>query len=153
MNRAITPRSFLCWLLLGFASLLPCAGWALEFDEGEQLKKVERQLATALAKNDVETVAELLAEDWQFVGSEGEIVGREEVLGALRSGQLKFESYELGPMKVRVYGDTAVVIGAGTSKGSMAGEAFDERDVFTDVFIRKDGKWRCVSTHSTDLKK
>lgn len=153
MNATFLPRFLSCCLLLTFAVLLPSATLALDFDESEQIKAVERQMGAALIKNDLATLAELLAEDWQFVGAEGEIVGRDEVLGALRSGQLKFDSYELSGMKVRMYGDTAVVIASGASKGSMAGEAFDERDVFTDVFVRRDGKWRCVSTHSTDLRK
>jgi uncharacterized protein (TIGR02246 family) len=152
MNTATVPRFFPRGFLALLAALLPSLAPALDLDEAEQIRKVERQLAAALAKNDVEVTAQLLTDAWLFVGSDGELVRRDDVLGALRSGQLKFESYELGPMKVRVYGDIAVVIGSGTSTGSMAGEEFHERDVFTDVFLRKDGQWRCVSTHSTDLE-
>ncbi len=153
MSITNVPRSFSRWLVLMLAALLPCLALALDVDETEQIKKIERQLAVALAKSDVERLAELIANDWKFVGSDGGIIGRDEMLNTLRSGQLKFESYELGPMQVRVYGEVAVVIGTGASKGSMAGETFDERDVFTDVFIRKDGKWSCVSTHSSDVPK
>ena len=31
------------------------------------------------------------------------------------------------------------------------GESIASREIFTDVFIRRDGKWLCVSSHSCDL--
>lgn len=154
MNVATASRFLSRWLLLAFAVLLPCAAsLALEIDDTEQIKKIERQLAAALAKNDETGLKEWLADDWKFVGSDGEVTGRDDLLAAMRSGQLKFQSYELSEVKVRIYGDAAVVIGKGAAKGHLGDEAFDEHDVFTDVFIRKDGKWRCVSSHSTEVEK
>jgi hypothetical protein len=53
-------------------------------------------------------------------------------------------------MKVRVYGDAAVVTGLGTRSGVNKGAAFKDRQfLWTDTFIRKDGRWQCVATQGT----
>jgi ketosteroid isomerase-like protein len=70
----------------------------------------------------------------------------------LKSGKLKFESYSASKFDVRVFGDTAVVIAVGNSKGSWNGETFEIKDRFTDVFTRRDGQWRLVSSHSSSLE-
>ena len=41
-----------------------------------------------------------------------------------------------------------VVIGRNEVTGAWDGESFDSKDRFTDVFIRRDGQWVCVSTHT-----
>jgi ketosteroid isomerase-like protein len=67
------------------------------------------------------------------------------------AGLLKIASYEQSDLEVRIYGDTAVVIGTGKSKGEWKGESFGSKERFTDVFVRQDGKWHCVSTHTSDF--
>jgi ketosteroid isomerase-like protein len=54
-------------------------------------------------------------------------------------------------MKVRVYGDVAVVTGRNTIKGVWEDI---KRDIsgpyrFTDVFVRRNGSWQCVTSQSS----
>jgi ketosteroid isomerase-like protein len=50
-------------------------------------------------------------------------------------------------MKVRVYGDAAVVIGRSTEKGQSKGEAFTVLSAWTDTWIKQAGRWRVVAEH------
>jgi len=53
-------------------------------------------------------------------------------------------------IKVRVYGDAAVVTGHGVRAGTYNGVPFKDRQVFwTDTFIKKDGRWQCVASQGT----
>lgn len=47
-------------------------------------------------------------------------------------------------MQVRVYGDTAVVIGRNTEKGTLKGKPYTYTYRWTDVFVRRDGRWQAV---------
>jgi ketosteroid isomerase-like protein len=54
--------------------------------------------------------------------------------------------------RIRVYGDTAVVTAITSTKGKFMGEEFSSRERATDVFVNRDGRWRCVLTHLTKFK-
>jgi ketosteroid isomerase-like protein len=48
---------------------------------------------------------------------------------------------------VRVHGDAAVVIARGVSGGQYRGQKFRVIERVTDVWLRRDGVWRCIHTH------
>ena len=54
-------------------------------------------------------------------------------------------------MRVRVYGDTAVVIARGMSGGKYQGQPFREVERVSCVFVKHEGTWRCVLTHLSRL--
>lgn len=112
---------------------------------------MERDLAGAFAKGDVERLQELLSPDWILVNSDSEMMTRAQLFSALKDGKLSFSKFAVGSLSVRVYGDAAVVIGTDSVAGTWDGELFESRDRFTDVFIRRDDRWRCVSTQSTEI--
>ena len=56
-------------------------------------------------------------------------------------------------VKVILYKDTAVVAGVYHSKGTSAGKPFDHHGRFTDTWVNQNGKWQCVSSHTSSLKK
>ena len=53
-------------------------------------------------------------------------------------------------VKARIYGDAAVVTGLGTRSGTFKGVPFkDRQNLWTDTFIKRDGRWQCVATQGT----
>jgi hypothetical protein len=54
-------------------------------------------------------------------------------------------------MEIRIFGDTAVVIGHGNPHGEYHGEKFEEKEVFSDTFVRVGGQWRCILSHSSGV--
>ena len=52
---------------------------------------------------------------------------------------------------VRVYGNTAVVVGRWRARGENAGRSFDYQARFVSVWVRRDGEWRMVSDQSTPI--
>jgi ketosteroid isomerase-like protein len=82
----------------------------------------------------------------------GMIASRGELVDAFKSGKLKIEDYQVSGYEVRIHGDAAIVTGLDQSKGKWDGESFDLRERFSDFYVRKDGMWICVWTHSSTLK-
>jgi hypothetical protein len=58
-------------------------------------------------------------------------------------------SATLGPMDVRVFGDTAVV--TGTVEESTPGKPA-QHYVWTDVFVKRGGKWLAVASQTALVK-
>lgn len=116
-----------------------------------QLAEIEKQSATALVSVDFQALGSIFAEEWILVGPAGEVMTRRFIFEQLRSGDLKFTGYDLGDMEIRIFGDTAVVVGRGTPRGEWNGQKFEEKEVFSDTFARVGGKWRCVMSHSSQI--
>jgi ketosteroid isomerase-like protein len=60
---------------------------------------------------------------------------------------------ESDDMRVRVYGDSAVVTALTRTKGKFMGQEFSTQERSTDVFVKRDGQWRCVLTQLTRFMK
>jgi ketosteroid isomerase-like protein len=50
---------------------------------------------------------------------------------------------------VRLYGDTALVLGLTTVKGTSAGKPFAAALVFTDTLLKRGGRWVIVASHAS----
>jgi ketosteroid isomerase-like protein len=63
------------------------------------------------------------------------------------------DSANLSGVEVRIQGDTAVVTGLTHNKGKDdKGAAFDRKTRFTDVWVKRDGKWQVLSSHGSDVQ-
>ena len=118
----------------------------------KELLKLEKEFAEAIVRNDVEGIGRLVTDDWVIIDPNGEIVDRARFLEVIKSGALTHEMMESEDFRVRVYRDSAVVTGVARAKGKFMGQEFSTQERATDVFVRRDGRWRCVLTHLTKLK-
>ncbi|MDJ1640553.1 nuclear transport factor 2 family protein [Streptomyces pakalii] len=105
--------------------------------------------AAAIVANDADRIGSFMADEWVMVSESG-IADREEFLGYVRSGDLTHSAMEaVAPPRVRVYGDTATVTARITNTAHYGGQRFDADEWTTDVFVRREGHWRCVLSHIT----
>lgn len=117
----------------------------------QALLQTERDWADAMIKNDVNTIARTEADDYTyFIGS---MSGDKQAdLADARNGAFG-GSAELTGMKARIYGDAAVV----TGKASLRNAKYKGADVsgdyvFTDTFVKKDGRWQVIASHAHKLQ-
>ncbi len=107
----------------------------------------------AMVENDPAAIGQFMADEWLIVGSDGDTMDKASLLGLIQSGVLTHSVMESADLVVRIYDATAVVIAKGISGGMYQGNPFLEAERSTNVFIRRDGKWQCVSTHLSRLEK
>jgi ketosteroid isomerase-like protein len=110
---------------------------------------LEKEFAQAVVSNDAEAVGRLLADDWIIVDPDGRIIDKSRFLGVIKSGALSHEIMESDDLRVRLYGNTAIVTALTTSKGKFMGQDFTSCERATDIFVRQDDRWRCVFTQLT----
>jgi ketosteroid isomerase-like protein len=118
----------------------------------EHLMKLERDGIEAMKRNDISFMENLEAPDFLFIDPGGMVHTRDEDLAIARSGDLKIESMNIDEMKVRVYGDTAVVTGQSTVKGMFKTQDISGKYRWTDVFVKRNGKWQLVNAQLTPVQ-
>jgi ketosteroid isomerase-like protein len=117
----------------------------------EELLKIEEEFAEAIIKNDLEGIGRLVTDDWIIIDPNGEIVDRTRFIEVIKSGALTHDMMESEDCRIRVYRDSAVVTAVTRTKGKFMGQEFSTQERATDVFVKRDGRWRCVLTHLTRL--
>ena len=130
---------------------LAVLGSAFAQSTEEQLKKFETDRSAAVVKGDVATVEKGTANDYTFVNVFGQTSDKAQLLNALKSGDLKLTSDEVSDLKVRVYGNTAVITGKGDIKGTIGGKDASGQNVFTRVMVKKGGTWQTVALQQTRI--
>lgn len=116
------------------------------------LMQNERDGNEANVKKDGATLDKLLADDWVGQSDVG-IQTKPQALADVRSADLKIDSITLGDMKVRVFGDTAVVTGSDDEKSSYKGKDTSGHYLWTDVFVKRQGHWQLVASQATPISK
>jgi ketosteroid isomerase-like protein len=113
----------------------------------QALIRLENRWVDALMKSDVATLDSIFADSYVDTDEHSHRSDKQGVLSVLKSGELKIESIKLSDMQVYDYGDAAVVIGSASQAGSFQGQPFASKIIFTDTFIKQNGKWRAVASH------
>jgi ketosteroid isomerase-like protein len=119
----------------------------------EELLKIENEFAEAILRNDLEGIGRLVADDWIIIEPDGGIVDRARFFEAIKSGALTHEMMESEDLRIRVYGDSAVVTAVTRTKGKFMRQEFSTQERATDVFVKRDERWQCVLTHLTRFPK
>jgi hypothetical protein len=52
-----------------------------------------------------------------------------------------------------MYADSAVVVGTYHTKGTYEGKPYEHIGRFTDTWVFTEGRWQCVASHTSLLKK
>jgi RNA polymerase sigma factor (sigma-70 family) len=109
---------------------------------------LERAWGKALVNRDAPTMDRILAYEMTGTDPAGLVWNKAEYLEGVKSGVFKIESFELGEVKVRVFGDAAVATGVSiVNRHSQSG--LSRRGArFTDMYVRRNGAWQCVAWQS-----
>ena len=141
------------FLLACAAALLVSARTADDKGKVEQLiLQLEKEGREAALKNDLEANDRLLADDWMNTNPNGTVTTKPQLMALIKSGSFKILSIETEDVKVRVYGDCAVVTGLSTTKREgRDGQPVLRQVRFTRVYARTESRWQVVAAQSTPV--
>lgn len=117
----------------------------------DQIKTMEKDRAAAVVKGDVSMMEDLTSDDYTLINANGQMSGKAETMNNIRTGVIKLTANEVSDMKVRVYGETAVVTGKSTAKGTIGGRELKGPVMFTRVYVKRNGKWQSVAFQQTPV--
>jgi len=101
--------------------------------------------ATAELRGDTTFLERTLADDFIGIGPLGFMLTRQEWLARHTSGDLKYESFNLDEVKVRMYNDAAVLTGRQVQNAVYRGNSIQAQFRTTLVFVQQQGQWRLAS--------
>ncbi len=89
-----------------------------------------------------------LADDLTYSHANGRTQTKAEYIGAVTAGPARYESFGFSDLKIRIYGETAVLTGFVDVKLVRAGP-FRVRTL--QVYTRHEGRWRMAANQSARL--
>jgi ketosteroid isomerase-like protein len=119
----------------------------------QALIKIQHDWAEARIKGDSSYTKQLEAENCTVVWPDGSIVNKREDLKSM-TGDVVFTEFKVDDLKVRLYGDTGIIVGQGRIKAhegkqNLLGGKF----VWTDTFVKQHGAWKVVASQVTPVLK
>lgn len=114
------------------------------------IRQLEREWEEALKTNDQVTIDKIVAADCLFVGSNGDLSLKAQA-DAERRAFIKLIASATTQMNIRVFGDTAIVVGTNLETSSYRDQDTSGQYRWTDVFVRRNGRWQVVSAQSTRI--
>jgi len=132
---------------VGSSTLLTAA--APEPEAG--IARIEEQRFAAMLSADTVTLDRLLASDLTYVHSNGKLESKQELVGAIKAGSLKYKVIAPEDVHVRLYDSTAVVTGRCRFEVESSGAEIKLQVRYTDVYVKKASGWQLVAWESTRI--
>ncbi len=118
----------------------------------ETLIALERSWNDAVYTGDVDVIDGLLADEFRGTYDDGSRGDKARELELVANFNQAVISAVQDDFRVAIYGDTAVVWFTLHLVGLRQGQEAELTLRYTDVWIRRDGRWQCVSAHSTRVQ-
>jgi uncharacterized protein (TIGR02246 family) len=116
----------------------------------EAVLALERQWETAIKNKDQAAINRIVAEDCVLVSSTGELMTTAQA--NVETQLTTVGNSTIMDMKVRIFGNVAVVVGS--NQEISKNRTLDTSGMYrwTDVFVKRDGRWQVVSAQSTRIE-
>jgi len=117
----------------------------------EELIQLERAWDAAFVAKDMRFIERVLAEEFVATYGDGTRGDKAAEMAQTIDFDQRVDSSVLDSFRVRVYGETAVVWFSRHMTGPKAGKIVAVTYRFVDVFVKRGGRWQCVSSQSTKV--
>ncbi|HEY1658785.1 MAG TPA: nuclear transport factor 2 family protein [Candidatus Sulfotelmatobacter sp.] len=141
-------------LLLGFLSTGVVSAQKV-IDDSQQTKLVvmERLWNEAQMNRDSRALEGMIGANFVNTEYDGEVSDKAKFLADIKDPQFNLSNINIQDLKVSMYADSAVVVGTYRTKGSYQGKPYEHTGRFTDTWVFTEGRWQCVASHTSLLKK
>jgi ketosteroid isomerase-like protein len=123
----------------------------------ERVVAGERAWSEAFLRHDLQTISQLLSDDFVGIDGRGVVSDKAAELEEAKppspgTSNPLLVSEQLSDIRVRIYGDTAVLTAINTARFSSQQDASTVRYRRTTVWVRREGRWQCVSFHGSRIQ-
>jgi hypothetical protein len=122
-------------------------------DADQRLDEVERRRLAALVAVDMDIARSLHADDYELITPGGHPLSKEDYLGDLESGEMRYEVFEpVSAIRARVMGGAGVVRYQVQIRVRFGDDVDSGRFWHTDYYEQRDGRWQAVWSHATRIR-
>jgi ketosteroid isomerase-like protein len=147
-------RATCCCLLLALVALGQATAQKSK-DDSQQTKLLvmEHLWNEAQVNRDARALDFMIGSEFVNTEYDGEVSDKAKFLADIKDPHFNLSSLTIQGLKVSMYADSAVVVGIYHTKGSYQGKPYDHIGRFTDTWVFTEGRWQCVASHTSLLKK
>lgn len=114
-----------------------------------EIAQAEDAWRKARIAGDAPFLEQFYAREARIQGMDGKTLSREADIAMFKTGKIKPKFIMHGPLNIATYGDVAVVTGVDHLGGTAFGRYGEMYLRFTDVLIKRDGRWQLVVQQTT----
>jgi ketosteroid isomerase-like protein len=140
------------WLVCAFFGAAGIAAADAPTALEKEFTALENSWGEAVIKRDTAYLEKLYAAEYRFVDPGGGVADRAKDIGDTKAGVFKLSAFKLDEIKVHQYGIVVVVTGSNALTATADGKDASGVYRFTDVFVKRDGRWQCVATQATRVQ-
>jgi ketosteroid isomerase-like protein len=117
----------------------------------QTINSIEHRWCEAFLKGDADYIDSVMDPTFVQTNVRGEISDKPQELTELRHGDIDYDRFETSDLKVHLYDNCAVVTGQTYIKGKVkaTGRQIDASIRITDTFVKRNGAWKIVASHTT----
>ena len=143
------------WILnLCLVANLASRAMAQEESNASKVRALETKLMNSYKQREIDLLASLLDEDFVITFEDGNTYSKTGYISYSATPSVRVDVAEMSDLKTRMHGSTVILTGEYHERGEDKGKSYEFRDRFTDVWIKKGGKWLLVASHyGVPLKK
>jgi hypothetical protein len=118
----------------------------------QEIVRLAGTWANAELRGDTTLLGRLLVDDYIGIGPLGFVLTKQEWLARHEAGDLKYESFTLDEVKVRVYNtDAAILTGRQAQQASYRGNSIPGQFRITLVFVQQQRRWQLASLQLSSI--
>ncbi len=114
-----------------------------------EMEAVERARFQTFTRADTAAMQAVLGDDLLYCHSTGKCQTKPELIAAFASKDLVYRKLTLIDMKPRAIGGAVLVNGKVEITAEQSGQPVTFQGIYTDVYVKRDGRWQLVSWQST----
>jgi ketosteroid isomerase-like protein len=120
----------------------------------EQLKALNAQFIKNWVTSDTVKHNEIIHKDFVYISSSGKVVDRKQYMKNWAKGYNPKvdKSFEYKNEHIRIFGNMALVRSNTYFSRTDKGKTLHGQTVYTDTYIKENGRWYCVQAQITDLQ-
>jgi ketosteroid isomerase-like protein len=118
-------------------------------DVAGTITQLEREWVAAIVNRDQAALGRLLADDFAGTSPTAHLYTKDMAIADLSGGRYVVEAMNLDEISVNVYGDTAVAFASQDEKSRYATTDISGHYHYTNVWVKRDGRWQAVASHGT----
>ena len=133
-------------MFIAFACAATARSQDTKSEAEQEVTALNRAWADAIVRGDMEALDRLFASDMTVTSGNGTVRNKAQEMDDLRpSADIKTYFFNTEDVRVRVFGNSAVVTGYAKWRINLKGRDVDNERRYTLVFIKQDGRWQIVA--------
>jgi ketosteroid isomerase-like protein len=153
LKRGQIMKHLLALFALAVVASSPAIGQTKNPKAEQELLKLQREWLDAYQKHDAAALERIEADDFTLTEADGKVTTKPEDVASIRNSKppQPDDSFDVEDLKVRLYGDTAILMGRVILKYRNRGQIVVERYRYTDTYLKRRGRWQVVASQLTRI--